>query len=243
MKKALSVLLLLMQCGWLGAQNAARQITYQLLVLDQATGHVRANADVAIRVEVREGSPEGALAFGQDFNCTTDKAGTCTILLDIPERFDWSAGDHYFSTLIDGQPAGSSKITSVPYALYAQKAGQLTGTISREELVGTWEAVVQADGDDIATAVFNADGTGSWVMSYYAEDPYSTSSTEATFNWTLSNAGVLLLTQRKSREIPKEPEWDSSRSCLHILQRLPDGRLFIPRLAYDENDGSLYTKK
>lgn len=231
--------------------SVPKKIAYQVLVLDQANGSIRANANVAIRIEVRSGSAAGAVVFGQDFSTQTDKSGVCSIALDVPESADWSGGNFYFVTLVDGQVAGSSQITSVPYALYAEKAQRLADDITRDELVGTWKTTVPAtteyDHAKVLTITLQADGTGrADCESDEDGDGVFAKSSYQTFNWQLVPGGTILLTSFYSYYDNRSGGFkleDKEECHVHRAIKVGGGKVFFTEFEDNENNGHIYTKQ
>lgn len=169
------------------------KLAYQIMVVDPQTGFIRTNDNVTLRLEVRKGSQTGTTVFGQDFNITTDKSGLCSVTLDIPESVDWSDGDYYMATLVDGELSSASSITSVPYAIMSKS---VEPAVSASDLIGTWryqytDTKYSEDYDYVYN--FNENGTGSY--SFYKL--YSSSSyvdkTEYTFTWHFLANGSLAI--------------------------------------------------
>lgn len=153
--------------------QAPREMVYQLMVIDPDNGRIRADKDVAVRMEIRRGSETNVAVWAQEFAVHTDKAGICTMKLALSDEIDWADGEYYLAAIIDGREGGATKITSVPYALHAAEAehavtaDSLTGTLSREELVGTWTGTTTDHGRVChETYVFNEDGTGTYAEHY-----------------------------------------------------------------------------
>lgn len=231
--------------------SVPKKIAYQVLVLDQANGSIRANANVAIRIEVRSGSAAGAVVFGQDFSTQTDKSGVCSIALDVPESADWSGGNFYFVTLVDGQVAGSSQITSVPYALYAEKAQSLAADITRDELLGTWKTTVPAKSAteyaQVLTITLQADGTGraDCDEDENGEGVFKKSSYQ-TFNWQLVPGGTILLTSYNGYNDNKGGGFmleDKEECRVQRVIKVGGGKVFFTEFDDNENNGHIYTKQ
>lgn len=255
MKKfLLSIFMMLLSINTIVLASVPQKIAYQIMVLDPANGRIMANANVALRIEIRQGSENGTAVFGQDFNTTTDKNGTCAIMLDIPAGTNWSQGNYYFATLINGKLTGASHIASVPYALVS---GQLDGVITRQELIGTWELVPGTPGNtdrfeenegdgtyqkyNKLTYVFNADGTAS--LSAEVEDNRRSnidlSNYEITFNWTLTPTGTLVVTNRKDTKYPNNTEFLDYFSVI----KMGEGKCVFPICDTDCNYSYILTKK
>lgn len=170
-----------------------REMNYQVMVLDPKTGNIRASVDVALSVQIRKGSADGTAVFTQNFATHTDKHGLCNLTLALPDNLDMSAGDYYFVTLLDNEVSGSVKMTSVPYALYAQKADTaktaktVDGAVTESYLVGTW---MDHKSEDKYT--FNSDGTG--VYYYYTDNAYQ----NINITWSINNLGFVLVAESLS---------------------------------------------
>lgn len=174
MKRLFLLFALVLTCcvNTLRAQ-APREMVYQLMVIDPDNGRIRADKDVAVRMEIRRGSETNVAVWAQEFAVHTDKAGICTMKLALSDEIDWADGEYYLAAIIDGREGGATKITSVPYALHAAEAehavtaDSLTGTLSREEFVGTWKGTATENGYVCHnTYVFNEDGTGTYHSNY-----------------------------------------------------------------------------
>lgn len=189
--KKIVILLFLIASGCiqkLSAQTPA-EMTYQVMVLDPASGKVMSNEDVKIRIEIRQDKDDPQTAvFSQDFDVRTDVTGICNLTLELSADIDWST-NNYFVTYVNNVYCGGNKITSVPYSLYAAQAASLDEVISKKYLEGTWKWTGDSKGRQGATTLtFNNDGTGSYLE---VEDEYHDIS--FTFTWKVNPAGVLAL--------------------------------------------------
>lgn len=257
MKKfLLSIFMMLLSINTIVLASVPQKIAYQIMVLDPANGRIMANANVALRIEIRQGSENGTAVFGQDFNTTTDKNGTCAIMLDIPAGTNWSQGNYYFATLINGKLTGASHIASVPYALVS---GQLDGVITRQELIGTWELVPGTPGNtdefeknegggyssyqkyNKLTYVFNADGTASLSAEEENNDRGNIDlrNYEITFNWTLTPTGTLVVTNWKDTKYPNDTIFLFHFSVI----KMGEGKCVFPIYDTDRNYSYILTKK
>lgn len=157
------------------------EMQYSLMVLDPTSGQVLTGRDVALTLELRQGSATSAAVWSQGFNVKTDQSGFCQLTLSMPDTIDWGKGNYYMALLVDGKEAGAPKLTAVPYALCA---ASLEGIITKEELIGTWMG-------NYGTLTFNANGRG--YDSYY----------ESSFEWKLNNAGCLALIYENDDTYPR----------------------------------------
>ena len=181
--------------------TAPKQMTYQIMVLDPQTGNIRANRDVKIRIEVRQGSETGSAVYGTDFNVHTDKTGVCNVILDIPDNVDWSTGNYFLTTLVDDELSGSSKLTSVPYAFHsntackadtATVANSVKDVISRAELLGNWQYSEKGSPTTATvTYTFNDDGTGALHKVYTFSDGTIDKTEDATYTWVVNQVGAI----------------------------------------------------
>lgn len=190
MKRLFLLFALVLTCcvNTLRAQ-APREMVYQLMVIDPDNGRIRADKDVAVRMEIRRGSETNVAVWAQEFAVHTDKAGICTMKLALSDEIDWADGEYYLAAIIDGKEGGATKITSVPYALHAAEAEHavtadaLTGTISREDFVGTWKGTaIDKDLFYYYTYVFNEDGTGTY-RSNWEGSPYEDETGRFEWQW------------------------------------------------------------
>lgn len=189
MKKIIFLLIAVISCSIQGlSAQVPHAMTYQIMALNPESGKIMADEDIDIRIVICKGSPEGIIVFSQEFNVRTDKNGTCNLILNIPSNIDWSTGNYYFLTIINEKVCSAPKITSIPYAFYAEKAESLAGIISSKELIGTWNNAAHNPGhDSVETFVFNDDGTG---MHYYSISGGSKDD-NTRFTWILNKAGLL----------------------------------------------------
>jgi hypothetical protein len=98
--------------------------SYQAILRD-ASGMVRADADVSIEITIVQDSAAGSIVFDETHTVTTNSMGLITLqigsvntsdFLDI----DWSDGPYFMRIKVDGTEMGASQLLSVPYALHAK---------------------------------------------------------------------------------------------------------------------------
>lgn len=104
------------------------EMQYQVMVLNP-TGGIRANENVNMAIELREGSQNGTLVWKRDSVFATNKNGICNLTLNFGKNINWANGNFYLATIIDGKESGIAKIMSVPYSIYASHA-QTTDSIA-----------------------------------------------------------------------------------------------------------------
>ena len=158
MKKLLSILFCILSLTTSTA-GVPTEMKYQVMVI-----HGKGTPqDITIGIKLRKGSENGTEVWSKDFVLTEvrDKS-VQTLTLDFGEGVNWNDdSDFYLATFIDGEEAGVSKVTSVPYAFVAQSLG---GVVTKEFLVGTWTREYEmSDGSKrVYSYTFNEDGTGSF---------------------------------------------------------------------------------
>jgi len=114
---------------------------YQAILRD-ASGNVRENETVSIDILLHEGSPDGSAVFSETHAATTNAFGLINLEIGSvnPAGFaaiDWSIGTYFITLVVDGTEMGTSQLLSVPYALYAKTAENVTGGISETDPVFT----------------------------------------------------------------------------------------------------------
>jgi len=95
-------------------------------VLRDASGVIRANSNVGLRIEILQGSESGSVVYAENFAVLTNSFGMVNLQIGngvteigaFPE-INWSAGPYFLSVSVDGDLMGTSQLLSVPYALYA----------------------------------------------------------------------------------------------------------------------------
>jgi len=155
---------------------------YQAVVRD-ASGEVITGRQVTLVISILQGDVDGDEVFTETHDSTTNAYGLVTLNIGEgnPTDFasiDWSAGPYFVKIEMDGNVMGISQLLSVPYAQYAEKAGNVfSGSYS--ELTD-----VPANMDIDATDDFSGnygDLTGTPDLSdtanylIYEEDPFFTS--------------------------------------------------------------------
>jgi len=106
-------------------------------VLRDASGNTRANASVNIRIDLLQGTATGTNVFAETFAAQTNafglvnlEIGNGTLVSGSISGIDWSAGPYFIKISVDGAEIGTSQLLSVPYAKYAEKAGNEQWTLN-----------------------------------------------------------------------------------------------------------------
>jgi hypothetical protein len=126
------ILLLFALCNF---AQAPHKINYQGIARN-ANGIELANQQIGLRVSILQGSTSGTIVYRETHTVTTNQLGlfsvqigSGTVLNGTMNTIDWSAGPFYHQTEMDVEGGsnyslmGASELISVPYALYAEKAG------------------------------------------------------------------------------------------------------------------------
>ncbi|GAB5552347.1 MAG: hypothetical protein Sapg2KO_19380 [Saprospiraceae bacterium] len=108
--------------------QAPQAFAYQA-VLRSADGQIRSDQNITIEIQILKDSPMGNPVYTESQNVTTNALGLINITvgegmtMDNLNTIDWSNGSYFMQTSVDGTVFGTSQLLSVPYALYAENAG------------------------------------------------------------------------------------------------------------------------
>jgi hypothetical protein len=99
-------------------------------------GNLLANQRISLRLSILSGSISGSAVYSETHQDTTSAAGMFDVLIGMGiqesgtfRAIDWGSGSYYLKVEMDPQGGnnydyvGTSTFNAVPYALYAQKAG------------------------------------------------------------------------------------------------------------------------
>ncbi len=134
MKKTFFFVMLIGTLVALHAQSP-QAFKYQAVARNNS-GVILENQLVSFRMDIRVGSPAGSIVYSEthlamtnDFGLVNLEIGNGSILIGDFSLIDWAADDHFLDVSMDPtggesyQFLGSSQLLSVPYALYAETAG------------------------------------------------------------------------------------------------------------------------
>ena len=102
---------------------------YQAVYRD-VSGNPLTNENVAVVISILQGSVDGTEVFTETHISATNDFGFLTIVIgsvntnDFP-NIDWSSGPYFLKVNINGNLMGVTQLLSVPYALYANNAGNV----------------------------------------------------------------------------------------------------------------------
>ena len=99
-------------------------------VLRNVRGDIRANADASILIAITKTQDNGVVVYSETHKVKTDNFGLIdlvigkgTPILGNFSAINWSNGTYSANIAVDGLSMGSVQFHSVPYSLFAEKAG------------------------------------------------------------------------------------------------------------------------
>jgi uncharacterized protein (TIGR02145 family) len=97
-------------------------------VLRDASGAIKANANVLIGITIYKGTATGTSVYTESFTIITNSFGLFNLEIGSKNAtgfsaIDWANGPYFVKISADNIDLGTSQLLSVPFALYAQKAG------------------------------------------------------------------------------------------------------------------------
>ena len=144
MKKLLTYLTAALLTGSVLAQ-VPQKMSYQAVIRNSNNALV-INTSVGMQISILQGSPSGASVFTERHSPLTNsnglvsvEIGSGTVISGSFNTINWANGPYFINTETD--PAGgtnftisgTSQLLSVPYALHAQSAETVTGTITETD--------------------------------------------------------------------------------------------------------------
>ncbi len=142
MKKIVSILVAVLLTGIIWAQSP-QKMSYQAVIRNGSTLVV--NQAVGIKISILQGSVSGTVIYTETQTPTTNGNGLVSIEIGSGaglSTINWTNGPYFIKTETD--PTGGTSYTvantnqllSVPYALFAEKAGSVGGHFLGEEYLG-----------------------------------------------------------------------------------------------------------
>lgn len=126
--------------------QAPQSVSYQGIARD-ASGNAYASQSISLRLSILQGGVSGTNVYQEIHNTTTNthglfvlQMGNGTVQSGSFSNIDWGNSTYFVQTEMDEtggsnyQLLGTSQILSVPYALYAENAGNLQDNDSTNEL-------------------------------------------------------------------------------------------------------------
>ncbi|MBR4646866.1 MAG: fibrobacter succinogenes major paralogous domain-containing protein [Bacteroidales bacterium] len=133
--KKLTILITMMMCLITIFAQAPEKFNYQAVVRN-ASNQLMSNASVGVRVSILQGSSSGSAVYVETQTVTTNANGLMTVEIGGGNaqqgafaNIDWSNGPYFLKTETDPDGGSNYNVTttqqlmSVPYALYAEEAG------------------------------------------------------------------------------------------------------------------------
>ncbi|MEZ4953982.1 MAG: tail fiber domain-containing protein [Saprospiraceae bacterium] len=109
--------------------QAPESLNYQA-VLRNSAGDISQNETVSVEFIIHSGSAAGPSVYAENHNATTNEYGLVNLQIGKGSttagnfaNVDWAANKYFLETIIDGASAGTQEMVSVPYSLYAKRAG------------------------------------------------------------------------------------------------------------------------
>jgi uncharacterized protein (TIGR02145 family) len=99
-------------------------------VLRDIRGNIKVNTNTTIIISILQGSASGTSVYSETHTATTDgfglinlEIGKGTVTIGTFGGINWGSGTYFVKVTVDGVEMGTSQLLSVPYAMYATKAG------------------------------------------------------------------------------------------------------------------------
>src|SRR4030042_5442279 len=165
MKKLFTLLAALLFTAGIWAQ-APKKMTYQAVIRNSSNNLV-ANTQVGMRISILASSEGGTLVYTETQTPTSNANGLVSIEIGGGAGFssiNWANGPYFIKTETDPTGGtdytitGTSELLSVPYALYAKTAENVTGTIIETDPIYTLSQAANITSTDI-TKLSNLSGT------------------------------------------------------------------------------------
>jgi len=131
MKKLTTLLIILGIIGVASAQ-APQSINYQAIAWSK-DNTPRANQLIRVKISILNQSTNGPEVFNEEYQVTTNNQGLFTLEigslnLNDFQKINWGNGAKFLQVSIDGILIGTTKMLSVPYALYAESTNLKAGS-------------------------------------------------------------------------------------------------------------------
>ncbi|HNS18342.1 MAG TPA: FISUMP domain-containing protein [Bacteroidales bacterium] len=152
-RTVITLLIFLLTTGLLLAQ-APQAFNYQAVIRDKA-GQVLSNQNISLQVSILQLAANGSEVYREIHSVTSNELGLINIEIGKGKNptgtlstIDWGSGSHFLKMEMDMEGGshfelmGVSQLLSVPYALYAEKAGS-----NDREADLDWEII----GNDVVT--------------------------------------------------------------------------------------------
>src|SRR6056297_699816 len=191
MKKLLFVVVLMLGITSQNHAQSPEKFNYQA-VIRNSSNELVSNQEIGIQISILKGSTTSGAVYVETQRPATNanglmaiEIGTGTTSYDF-SAIDWHAGPYFLKIEVDPEGGsnyaitGTSELISVPYALHAKTAEELSGKVNESDKVYASSQAAYVTSEDI-TNLGNLSGinTGDQDLSGYIteeEDPVFTSS-------------------------------------------------------------------
>ena len=236
MKRLNTLLTAILLTNMVWAQ-APEKMSYQAVI--RGTDNILyTNQDVGMQIGILQGSASGDLLYLENHTPTTNKNGLISIEIGAGSSvsgsfadIDWSKGPYFILTMTDPTGGtnysitGTSQLLSVPYALHAQTAENITGEITVTETDPLFISSIASTITATDTAKWNQsnttagaqlDSAGIATMGYVAgPKTIDTKLDETAVDAFVANNGYL--TQEKDSSVTNEIELPTGGNSGQIL--------------------------
>lgn len=123
-------------------------INYQAIARD-AAGNIISSGSIGLKFEILQGSSSGPVVYGETNIVTPSSAGIFNVAIGAGtattgtlSAIAWGSGPYFIKVSVDPtggtsyNVVGNSQLVSVPYALYAEKAGSSSGSLPTGTVTG-----------------------------------------------------------------------------------------------------------
>ncbi len=126
MKRAV-IFFLLAIIQWVLFGQSPNSFNYQAVLRD-TNGNIKNNANVIIRIEIIQGNTAGTSVYSETHSTKTNAFGLINLEIGAKDSsmfssIDWFRGPYFIKINVDSVEMGISQLLSVPYAKFADKAG------------------------------------------------------------------------------------------------------------------------
>lgn len=124
---------------------------YQAVLRDSG-GHPIESSDVDVNIVIKQGSPDGEQVFTETHHTKTNEMGLINLMVGSENNLneiDWEDGSYFIEVIVDDTSMGTTQLLSVPYALHAGSADQITGDLEETDPIFNAAPASDIDADDI----------------------------------------------------------------------------------------------
>ncbi len=130
MKKAINIIAIILLTANIFGQSP-NAFKYQAIVRNNK-GTIIANKSVEIQISILQGTVSGTAVFSEKHTSTTNQFGLVNLEIGNGilvsggfSSINWANGPYFIKVVVNGTELGTTPLLSVPYAKYADKAGNV----------------------------------------------------------------------------------------------------------------------